>query len=142
MKNKNTEIKELIIDQEKYTNLKNMLNSSQEDSIVAFECIKGLDMSRNFAAIAFLRKETKVSINRWRLSCQHHIAYQSSLGIPDKENITFAHIELAIVQLRIYQQENQEMYVYRLSDFIKESIESINVVESVEINIKFKEHEQ
>lgn len=131
----------VIINEERYKNLLGMLNSSEGDQLVALECIKRLDKQRNYVAIAFLRKDSKCSQKLWEDTCNGHLQYQYSLGIPYTRAITMANIYEALSKEPKYNKENGAAFTARYIDFLKENLIKLDFVESIEINVKIKGYE-
>lgn len=132
----------LVIDDKYYKNLFRMLNSSEEDQIVALQCIKPLNKQRNYVAVAFLRKNSKCPQHLWVANCKTHLKYQFSLGIPEGSKITFAEIHKAMKTEPKYKDENGAFFTARYVEFLKENLVKMDFVESVEINVKIKGYEQ
>lgn len=130
----------LVIDEAQYRNLFGMLNSSEEDQMVALQCLKSLSKQRNHVAIAFLRKNCKCDIRLWEAICKTHMRYQLTLGIPEFK-ITFAQIHKAIQNEPQYKEENGKFFTARYVDFLRESLAKMGYIESVEINVKIKDYE-
>lgn len=145
---KNRGLKSIVIDEEQYHNLLNMLNSNEEDQLVALTCIKGLDKERNSIAVAFLRKSGKCHINMWRKHCKSWLDYMDSLKMKNDSNvITFSTIYKALKKETKYQKENAVFFITRYTEYIKKdllraTLQSNDFVEDIEINIKIKGYEQ
>ena len=138
---KDSKDKRLVIDEAYYKNLKKMLNASPEDVQVALSCIKTLDKQRNFAAIAFLRKNTKCDILNWIQQCNTHLKYQENLGIPVGYHIKISDIYRALGNETAYKDENKKFFTARYVEFLKSTIAGMDFVESIEITVKLKDYE-
>lgn len=135
---KDTKIRRLDIDEETYHNLLAMLNSSAEDRLVAFECIKRLDPVRNFMAIAFLRKNYKASLNHWENNCKTIQAHQELHGL--RLDLSFKNLSDSLRRLKEYSEENEQFFTARYVEYLKKNLEGMPFVESVEINVIIKEY--
>ena len=143
MDDKNSEIgrlKNIIIDEEYYTNLLGMLNASEEDRNVALECIRKLDPIRNFVALCFLKKNSKDLMYQWNNTCKAITSYQKSRGIAPTLPIKFEDIYKALEEQKEYKEENEKFFIIRYADYIRQALITSRFVGNVEINIKFKEY--
>ena len=139
---KNRGLDSLVIDEATYKNLFRMLNSTEDDQVVALQCIRSMNKQRNYVAVAFLRKNTKCPGRLWETNCKVHLKYQFSIGIPEGSNITFAQIHSSMQKESKYKDENSKFFTARYIDYLRDNLVKMDFVESVEINVKIKGYEQ
>lgn len=134
------------IDETRYQSLYKMLNSgSEEDYLVALQCIKSLNKQRNYVAVAFLRKNTVCSHKLWEENCGPYLAYHKSLGLhvdgAHGVNITYKDIYYAMSKEPKYQEENKRFFAARYIEYLRSHLPKLDCIESIEINVKIKGYE-
>ena len=145
MDDKNSEIgrlKNIIIDEEYYTNLLGMLNASEEDRLIGLQCIKKLNPARNFVAIAFLRKNSKTTTDEWNKNCKTIIAFQETLGLATNGPLKFKDIYKAMKKEKEYKEENGKFFTVRYIEYLQKNLVEMDFIESVEINVKLKGYDK
>jgi hypothetical protein len=140
--NRNKGLSALTINENIYKELLRMLESTEEDQVLALLCIKNMNKQRNLSAIAFLRKNANCVTKLWEEHCYAHIQYQKSLGIPEGVGITFEVVHNALNRESKYKDENRKFFIARYVDYLKENLIRMAFVESVEIIVKIKDYEQ
>lgn len=140
---KNRGLKDIIIDEDTYTNLTNMLSSSEEDKIVALININNLDQKANVIPILFLRKEcTRTNLELWKQYADKTIKYQRTLGINDSNNvIRYKNILAAINKQNVKKESNMEFFCRRFEKFVKDNLLGFDFIENVELKIKVKDEQ-
>jgi len=135
------------IDEETYQNLLSMLNASEEDAIVALTAINNLGGKRNLLQTLFLRKNANCKRELWEEHAKKVIKYHDSYTAMSLRFITYAELFKVIKHLQYTSKEDKEFdiifYTKRLQDFIHRSLIGFeDVIDSIEINVKLKQHEQ
>ena len=70
-------VSDIVIDDETYQNLLDMLNSTEEDAIVALTTINNLNKNKNLIQVLFLRKEGNCSKELWKQHCIKHLNHHN-----------------------------------------------------------------
>lgn len=135
---KNRGNKSIVIDKDKYKSLLSMLNSSEEDANVAFECINTLDIKSNVVPILLLRKHSNTKMESWNKLCKKHIKYHKSLDIDDyTKNVTYNDIYGVFKEVKPTK-EHIDMFIEDLSEFFKRNTMKFDFVKSLDIKIELK----
>ena len=136
-------LKDIIIDEDTYTNLINMLSSSEEDKIVALTNINNLDQKANVIPILFLRKEcTRTNLDLWKEHADKSIKYQRTLGVDDSNNvIKYKNILAAINKQKVKKESNIEFFCRRFEKFVKDNLIGFDFIENVQLKITVKDEQ-
>lgn len=136
-------LKDIIIDEDTYTNLTNMLSSSEEDKIVALTNINNLDQKANVIPILFLRKEcTRTNLELWKEHADKTIKYQRTLGIDDSNNvIKYKNILAAINKQKVKKESNIEFFCRRFEKFVKDNLIGFDFIENVQLKITVRDEQ-
>jgi hypothetical protein len=136
-------LKDIIIDEDTYTNLINMLSSSEEDKIVALTNINNLDQKANVIPILFLRKEcTRTNLDLWKEHANKSIKYQRTLGVDDSNNvIKYKNILAAINKQKVKKESNIEFFCRRFEKFVKDNLIGFDFIENVQLKITVKDEQ-
>jgi hypothetical protein len=133
-------LKNIIIDEETYKNLYNMLASTDEDKVIALTCINNLDKKANLVPTLFLRKEISAAgLDMWKQHCPSVVKYHGSLQVnPDNNVIKFKDILRAIKQQGEQKEASYKFFSKRFEDFVKSNLIGFDFIENVELKIKIK----
>ena len=136
-------LKDIIIDEDAYTNLINMLSSSEEDKIVALTNINNLDQKANVIPILFLRKEcTRTNLDLWKEHANKSIKYQRTLGVDDSNNvIKYKNILAAINKQKVKKESNIEFFCRRFEKFVKDNLIGFDFIENVQLKITVRDEQ-
>jgi hypothetical protein len=136
-------LKDIIIDEDTYTNLINMLSSSEEDKIVALTNINNLDQKANVIPILFLRKEcTRTNLDLWKEHANKSIKYQRTLGVDDSNNvIKYKNILAAINKQKVKKESNIEFFCRRFEKFVKDNLIGFDFIENVQLKITVRDEQ-
>jgi hypothetical protein len=136
-------LKDIIIDEDTYTNLINMLSSSEEDKIVALTNINNLDQKANVIPILFLRKEcTRTNLDLWKEHADKSIKYQRTLGVDDSNNvIKYKNILAAINKQKVKKESNIEFFCRRFEKFVKDNLIGFDFIENVQLKITVRDEQ-
>lgn len=136
-------LKDIIIDEDTYTNLINMLSSSEEDKIVALTNINNLDQKANVIPILFLRKEcTRTNLDLWKEHANKSIKYQRTLGVDDSNNvIKYKNILAAINKQNVKKESNIEFFCRRFEKFVKDNLIGFDFIENVQLKITVRDEQ-
>jgi len=132
-------IDKLKIDLESYENLLNMLNSNEEDQIVAFKCMDNINQKDSLIYTLFLRKNTTSKYSLWVSHCPKVILYHESLGISEHSNILQYKTIFEIIKNQSNKQENLEFFIKQFSIWLTKSLDrSFEFIEDLDITVKYK----
>ena len=134
---------------EKYQNIVNMLSSPDtENQVLGLAIINELAFKPNLGKILLMMKHSNASIKAWEEHApkiHKKIAKLHSDGILGDINrhLTFKQVLSAITKLKL-PPEQFEFYMEDFSNYLLTQIKSMgyDFIESMEIKIKYKEHEQ
>ena len=137
-------VSDIVIDDETYQNLLDMLNSTEEDAIVALTTINNLNKNKNLIPILFLRKEANCSKELWKQHCIKHLNHHNKNYMSaDIKYITYADIFKILNEVVFSSKKEKEQvltfYTKRLESFITRNLVGFeDIVDKVYINIKLK----
>ena len=135
---KNRGTKSIVIDREKYDSLLSMLNSSEEDANVAFECINTLDIKNNIIPILLLRKHSNTKIESWKKKCSKHIKYHKSIDINDEyKNLSYTEVYATLKKVDVTE-EHKNIFLQELSNFFKRHAIKFDFIEDLDIKVQLK----
>jgi hypothetical protein len=134
---------------EKYQNIIKMLRSPDKESqVVGLTIIDELKFDENITQILLMMKHSEASLNTW----EEHAPkiHKKVLKLHDKKiigdinrQLTYKQILSAISKLKV-KPEAFEFYMQDFSNYLLDQVRSMgyDFIESMDINIKYKEHEQ
>jgi hypothetical protein len=136
-------LKDIIIDEDTYTNLTKMLGSSEEDKILALTNINNLDQKANVIPILFLRKECgRTNLELWKEHADKSIKYQRTLGVDDSNNvIKYKNILAAINKQKVKKESNIEFFCRRFENFVKDNLIGFDFIENVQLKITVRDEQ-
>jgi hypothetical protein len=136
-------LKDIIIDEDTYTNLTKMLGSSEEDKILALTNINNLDQKANVIPILFLRKECgRTNLELWKEHADKSIKYQRTLGVDDSNNvIKYKNILAAINKQKVKKESNIEFFCRRFENFVKNNLIGFDFIENVQLKITVRDEQ-
>ena len=137
---KNRRLKEkLVIDSESYDSLTEMLNGTEEDQVVALECIKNVDQEKSLIYTLFLRKNNLKTFGLWHVHCSKVLKYHASLGISkDSSTVSYNDI-LRIMKEQNNKEENVKVFTKDFAGFLKASLSNaFPFIHDVQIEITLK----
>lgn len=137
---KNRRLKDKVkLDPESYETLLKMLNGSDEDVVLALECLNNVQQKQSLIYTLFLRKNSKVPCKLWQNNCKKVLTYHGSLGIKSDSNIITYNTILEIIKLQDNKEENLEFFLQVFASFLKKSFVPVfDFVDDIELKIKVK----
>ncbi len=141
-------VSDIVIDEDQYKNLLNMLNSTEQDAVVALNVINNLKVDKNLIQVLFLRKESACSNDYWNIHCSKHIKYHKNTSVITNPNlITYANIFKILNQFTFSSKKDKEQalifYTKRLENFlIKNLLGFEDVIDNFSINVKIKDNDK
>jgi hypothetical protein len=142
---KNRRLKEkLVIDSETYDRLTEMLQSTEEDQVVALECIKNMDQKKSLIYTLLLRKNNLKTFGLWHEHCSKVLKYHASLGISKDSNSVSYNDVMRIMKEQDNKEENVKVFMKDFAKFLKDSMSSthFNFIHDVQIEITLKKQDE
>jgi len=141
---KNRRLKEkLVLDADSYTNLLNMLKGTDEDKLVALECIKNVDQKKSLIYTLFLRKHGNAQYSMWKANCKKVLDYHASLGFEPTNNVIKHASILEIIKTQDNKEENLNFFLADFNKFLRRVLtDAFDFVEELEFTLKFKNNEK
>jgi thiol-disulfide isomerase/thioredoxin len=129
----------LVLDSESYESLSRMLNSTEEDTIVALTCLNNVNQKDSLVYTLFLRKKSKLYYKMWANYCPKLIKYHESLGVSDKNyNIKYNTI-IDIIEKTDNKEQNIEVFLKEFSKFLQGNLsKAFGFIDELEFVLKFK----
>ena len=142
---KNRRLKEkLVIDSESYLSLTEMLQGTEEDQVVALECIKNMDQKKSLIYTLLLRKNNLKTFGLWHEHCSKVLKYHASLGISKDSNSVRYNDVMRIMKEQDNKEENVKVFMKDFAKFLKDSMSSthFNFIHDVQIEITLKKQDE
>jgi hypothetical protein len=142
---KNRRLKEkLVIDSESYDNLSQMLDSTEEDQVVALECIKNVDQKKSLIYTLFLRKNNLKTFGLWHEHCSKVLKYHASLGISKDSNAVSYNDIMKIMKEQDNKEENVKVFMKEFARFLKDSMSTTHFefIDDIQIEITLKKQDE
>lgn len=141
---KNRRLKEkLVIDSETYNSLTEMLQGTEEDQVVALECIKNMDQEKSLIYTLFLRKNNLKTFGLWKEHCSKVLKYHASLGVSkDSGTVSYNDI-MRIMKEQSNKEENVKVFMKDFARFLKENMYTyFDFIEDVQIEVTLKKQDE
>lgn len=127
------------LDPESYETLLNMLNGSDEDVVLALECLNNVQQKESLIYTLFLRKNSKTPHHVWKSNCKKVLTYHGSLGIGSDSNVITYNTILELIKLHDNKEENLDFFLHVFASFLKKSFVPVfDFVDDIELKIKVK----
>lgn len=142
---KNRRLKEkLVIDSETYDNLTEMLQSTEEDQVVALECIKNMDQKKSLIYTLLLRKNNLKTFGLWHEHCSKVLKYHASLGISKTSNVVSYNDVMRIMKEQDNKEENVKVFMKDFARFLKDSMSTTHFefIHDIQIEITLKKQDE
>jgi thiol-disulfide isomerase/thioredoxin len=133
----------LVLDSESYESLSRMLNSTEEDTIVALTCLNNVNQKDSLVYTLFLRKKSKLYYKMWANYCPKLIKYHESLGVSDKNyNIKYNTI-IDIIKKTDNKEHNTEIFLKEFAKFLQNSLsEAFGFIDELDFTLKLKNKDE
>lgn len=132
----------MIITEDKLENLIKMMDSTEEDQVVALTIINN-DVKDNPAAVLIAYKFSKAKLSLWEEHAPLALAFVQKISKTSKNlNLSFKQIFDAIL-INKYSTENMELFLNKFSKFLTDQCLGFgyNFIESIDMKIKLKNEE-
>lgn len=140
---KTRRLNKVSLNAESYDSLLKMLESNEEDRILAFECLNNLNQKDSLIYTIFLRKYNKYK-SEWIKHCPKVVSYHQSHGIEKNTNIiTFPTIWNIVKEITEKNKDKEVLnfFTCQFAMFIKDSL-NFDFIESVDVKFKIRENDK
>jgi hypothetical protein len=135
--------KKLVIDSETYKRLTEMLQGTEEDQVVALECIKNMDQEKSLIYTLFLRKNNLKTFGLWHEHCSKVLKYHASLGISKDSNTVSYNDIMKIMKEQGNKEENVKVFMKDFARFLKDNMSTaFHFIDDIQIEITLKQQNE
>jgi hypothetical protein len=135
--------KKLVIDSETYKRLTEMLEGTEEDQVVALECIKNMDQEKSLIYTLFLRKNNLKTFGLWHEHCSKVLKYHASLGISKDSNSVSYNDIMKIMKEQSNKEENVKVFMKDFAKFLKDNMSTyFHFIDDIQIEITLKQQNE
>ena len=132
-------MKKISIDTEAFDNLLGMLNSTEEDAIVALTTISNIDIKSNICKLLLLRKLGECKMDLWEEYCKKLNSWITSKGL-DPKKLSYQDIFNILLKNKVSSEDLQFFFDIFGVKLLK-SIRSVGYefLDNVEIKLNYSE---
>ena len=132
-------MKKISIDTEAFDNLLGMLNSTEEDAIVALTTISNIDIKSNICKLLLLRKLGECKMDLWEEYCKKLSSWITSKGL-DPKKLSYQDIFNILLKNKVSSEDLQFFFDIFGVKLLK-SIRSVGYefLDNVEIKLNYSE---
>jgi len=133
----------VVLDSEAYDSLTQMLNSTEEDQVLALECIKNADLEKSLIYSLFLRKNNLKTFSLWKEHCSKVLKYHESLGFSKDSNSVSYNDIMSIIKNQSSKEENVKFFLKEFAKFLKNNMSNyFGFIDDIQIEVTLKKQDE